>query len=214
MRAGDVASLIFHAGSLDETAFQRAVEPLIPLAQEEQVASLICDHSRVAGRIGADGLQLGQDPDALREAIGKFAPRMMVGAGNVKTRHNALVLGQAEPDYLMFGKPGGDTRQQPHPRNLELGQWWASMVEIPCIVLGGNVLESIVEAAQTGAEFVALSDAIFAPQDAAIETGTMDMAAVDTRTREAGAIDAETVAARVEEANRLLDAHAPRFDEE
>ena len=137
----------------------------MPVVQSAGVAAIIADDTRTAGRVGADGLQLGQDPGELTEAIEKFSPALMVGAANVKTRHNALVLGELQPDYLMFGKPGGDIRPEPHPKNLALGQWWSTMVEIPCIVLAGNAVESVVEAAQTGSEFVALGHAIFAPND-------------------------------------------------
>ncbi|MGI9391605.1 MAG: thiamine phosphate synthase, partial [Boseongicola sp.] len=162
MKAGDIASVIFDHGGLEENAFQAAIQPLVGIAQANGVASVVCDKSRVARHVGADGLQLGQDPDALEDAIARFQPAMMVGAGNVKTRHNALVLGEMQPDYLMFGKPGGDTRPEPNPKNIDLGAWWSSMIEIPCIVLGGTSADSALTVAQTGAEFVALGEAVFA----------------------------------------------------
>jgi len=142
-----------------------------------------------------DGLQLGQDPVALRDAIDRFSPQMMVGAGNVKTRHNALVLGELQPDYLMFGKPGGDTRPEPHPKNLALGQWWSTIVEIPCIVLGGNTIDSVIVTAQSGSDFVALGSAIFAPNEDAKNDQNL-----------------RTAAQRVQAANQLLDEHAPPFE--
>ena len=195
LNAGDVASVIFYPQDRDESVFQKAVEPLVPVVQSAGVAAIIADATRTAGRVGADGLQLGQDPGELTEAIEKFSPALMVGAANVKTRHNALVLGELQPDYLMFGKPGGDIRPEPHPKNLALGQWWSTMVEIPCIVLAGNAVESVVEAAQTGSEFVALGHAIFAPND---------NAKIDKNHRSA--------AQRVQAANQLLDEHAPPFE--
>ena len=60
------------------------------------------------------------------------------------------------------------------------------MVEIPCIIQAGNTLESIPEAAVTRAEFVALGTAVFGADDPS---------------------------AAIREANRLLDAHAPRFED-
>ena len=192
LTAGDVASVIFSPGHLDESVFQKLVAPLIEAAQVQEVAAVVADFSRVAGRVSADGLQLGQDANALSEAIEKFSPSIMVGAGNVKTRHNALVIGELRPDYVMFGKPDGDIRPEPHPKNLDLGNWWSQMVEIPCIVMGGSELESVVDVAQCGAEFVALRSAIFAPNlDAKITT---------------------TVPDRVRRVNELLDQHAPRFE--
>lgn len=192
VKAGDIASIVFDDGGLDESVFQDVVEPLVKVAQQNGVASIIVGQSRVAGRVGADGLQLGQDPGALAEAIPKFHPAMMVGAGNVKTRHNALVLGEMQPDYVMFGKPGGDMKPEPNPKNLDLGAWWSSMIEIPCIVLGGNSVESAVAVAETRAEFVALGEAIFATHN--------------------GRIDFGAAASAITHVNRLLSEHAPRFE--
>ncbi|NRB29099.1 MAG: thiamine phosphate synthase [Rhizobiaceae bacterium] len=192
LSSGDVASVIFSPNQLEEEAFQEAVEALVTTTQDCGVAAVIADQSRIAGRVGADGLQLGQDPAALEAAIDKFSPRLMVGAANVKTRHNALTLGELHPDYLMFGKPGGDIRPEPHPKNLDLGQWWSQMVEIPCIVMGGSDPQSALAVAETGAEFVALGNAIFAPDSDAMKPST--------------------AASRVKHVNELLDQHAPRFE--
>lgn len=192
LSAGDIASIVFSPEQMDESTFQKLVEPLVKVAQQHDVAAVIADYSRIAGRVSADGLQLGQDQQALKDAIQKFSPNIMVGAANVKTRHNALTIGELRPDYLMFGKPNGDIRAEPHPKNLDLGNWWSQMVEIPCIVMGGSELESVIEVAQCGAEFVALRNAIFAPN-------------LDAKTN-------TTAPERVRRANELLDQHAPRFE--
>lgn len=192
LAGGDVASIIFHREGLEETEFQKRVAPLVAAAQEHGIAAIIVEDSRTAGRVNADGLQLGQDSVALGDAIDKFSPKMMIGAGNVKTRHNALVIGELQPDYLMFGKPGGDSRPEPHPKNVDLGKWWSTMVEIPCVVLGGNALESVIEVANSGAEFVALGNAIFSPE---VEE-TIEIPAAEN----------------IKMANALLDKHAPVFE--
>ncbi len=192
LSAGDVASIVFHASDLDEATFQKQTEPLVAAAQRLGIACIMHEQSRVAGRIRADGLQLGQDPVALEAAIQRHHPAQMIGAGNVKTRHNALVLGELQPDYLMFGVPGADTRPEPYPKNLALGEWWSSIIEIPCIVLGGTEVDSVVSVAKAGAEFVALGKAVFATQN--------------------GSVDFDAAAAAIAKANQLLDDHAPRFE--
>ncbi|MEM8750884.1 MAG: thiamine phosphate synthase [Pseudomonadota bacterium] len=190
--AGDVASLILSPGDADEARFLATAGKIVGPAQAAGIAVLVSEHTRVAGRIGADGLQLGQDPDAVRDAVERLTPKMLVGAGNVKTRHNALVLGEMQPDYVMFGKPGGDIRPEPHPKNLDLGAWWSAMVELPCIVCGGSDLESVVAVSQTGADFVALENAIFSTDTSIVDSGE--------------------AARRVAQANALLNDHAPRFE--
>ncbi|MDD9908422.1 MAG: thiamine phosphate synthase [Ahrensia sp.] len=193
LRAGDIASAVFYASSLEEAQFQALAGPLVSTAQKSGVAALIHDNSRIAGRLGADGLQLGADPTDLKAAMDSLHPTKMVGASGVKTRHNALVLGELQPDYVMFGKPGGDTHDEANPKNLELGRWWSAMIEIPCIVLAGGNPQSVIDVARCGAEFVAVDHAVFGSQS--------------------DGIDLAEAAGTVDTINRLLDEHAPQFEE-
>ncbi len=185
LSGGDVASVILPQYGMDDQAFQKRAETLVPIIQAAGAAALIAGDSRVAGRVKADGLHLdGALPD-LQEAIEKFVPKMIVGTGGAPDRHQALQIGELRPDYIFFGKLDGDIKPEVHPKNLALGEWWASMVEVPCIVMGGSSPDSVVAVAESGAEFVALRAAVF--------------------DNPAGA------AVAVAEVNALLDEKAPRF---
>src|SRR5690606_5319550 len=100
-------------------------------------------------------------------------------------RDDALELGEARPDYIFFGRFGYDNKPEPHSRNLSLGAWWAEMIEIPCIVMAGSDIASVEAVGATGADFVALSSAIFGE-------------GIDPRQA-------------VSQANAILDETAPRF---
>ena len=138
------------------------------------------------GRVKADGIHIEGGKAALAEAVGSFQSRMAVGAGGVKSRDDALDLGEERPDYVFCGRFGYDSRPEAHQRNLSLGSWWAEMIEIPVIVMAGCDLASIETVAATGADFVALSSAVFAE-----------------------GVDAK---AAVQRANAILDERAPRFE--
>ncbi|MEI5678703.1 MULTISPECIES: thiamine phosphate synthase [unclassified Mesorhizobium] len=167
---GDIASIILPPYDLDEASFQAFAEKVVPVAQEAGIAAIIADDTRAAGRVGADGLHLETKKAELEEAIEHYQQKMMVGAGGAKTRDDALELGELRPDYIFFGRFGYDNKPEPHNRNLSLGQWWAEVIEIPCIVLAGSDVASVEAVAATGAEFVALSSAVFGdgvdPKDA------------------------------------------------
>jgi thiamine-phosphate pyrophosphorylase len=186
IEGGDVASLILPAYGDGETAFQHRAEILVPMAQERGIAVMIEDDTRIAGRVGADGVHFEGRKEGLEELIEKFQGRMMIGAGGAKSRDDALELGEARPDYMFFGRFGYDNTPAPHPRNLSLGSWWAEMIELPSIVMAGNEIASVEAVAATGAEFVALSNAVFA-----------------------GGADP---AAQIATANALLDRKAPHFE--
>src|SRR5690606_22086878 len=130
-------------------------------AQAAGVAAVIAGDSRVAGRVGADGIHIDGGAATIAEAVERHGGRMIVGAGGAKTRDDALEIGEAQPDHLFFGRFGFDNRPEQHPRNLSLGRWWAEMIEIPCIVMAGSEIASVGEVAATGAEFVLASACVF-----------------------------------------------------
>lgn len=185
LRGGDVASVILPQYESNDTAFQKRAEKLVPLVQDAGAAALIAGDSRVAGRSKADGLHLSGSIEELADAMEKFSPKLIVGSGSATDRHSALEVGEARPDYIFFGRLDGDIKPEAHPKNVALAEWWASMIEIPCIVMGGTEVSSVVTVAESGAEFVALRTAIF--------------------DNPAGA------AAAVAEVNAILDEKAPRF---
>ncbi|WEZ82568.1 thiamine phosphate synthase [Rhizobium sp. 32-5/1] len=187
LRGGDVASVIVPQYGLDDQTFQKHAEALVPLIQNAGAAALLAGDTRVAGRAKADGLHIEGNAEALAEAMEKFSPKLIVGGGNANDRHHALEVGEARPDYIFFGKVEGDIKPEAHPKNLALAEWWASMIEIPCIVMGGTDPESALAVAETGAEFVALRLAVFG--------------------------DAAQAASVVANVNALLDEKAPRFED-
>ncbi len=187
LRGGDVASVIVPQYDLSDVEFQVHAELLVPVIQAAGVAAIIAGDSRVAGRAKADGLHVQGTAEDVAEAVEKYTPKMMVGAGGFKGRHTALETGDVGPDYVFFGKFGGDIKPEAHSKNLDLAEWWASMVEIPCIVMGGTDPASALVCAETGAEFVALGQAVFA--------------------------DPARAAALVGEVNAELDQKAPRFED-
>ena len=192
LAGGDVASIIIHSSTEDEAAFQTRCEELIPVAQNSGVAVIIANNTRIAGRCNADGIHLdlpGGDTGIpeLAEAIEKFGPAKMVGGGDVKTRHMALSLGEVNPNYLFFGRLNSDIKPQAHTKMLVLAEWWAQMVEIPGICMGGSAVDSTIEVAKTGVDFIALSSAIFSHDEGAEQA--------------------------VMQANQLLDQYAPDFED-
>ena len=186
LKGGDVASVIIPQYAFNDNEFQKIAEALVPVIQQAGAAALVSGDSRVAGRARADGLHISGGLEPFTEAMEKFSPKLIVGGGNAQERHRALEIGELQPDYIFFGKLDGDIKPDAHPKNLALAEWWASMIAIPCIVMGGTNPESALAIAESGAEFAALRLAVFA--------------------------DPARAAAIIQEANALLDEKAPRFE--
>jgi thiamine-phosphate pyrophosphorylase len=159
LAAGDVAAVLIavEAGKAGEAV----AASLVPIVQSAGAAALIADDTRLAGHVRADGVQIGTGLDDLRLAVESFRPKRIVGAGNLASRHAAMEAGELEPDYLFFGRPHGDTHDGPHPNALDLAEWWSDLTQLPAVVMAGRSLDSVPEAAATGAAFVALHDAVW-----------------------------------------------------
>ena len=180
LRSGDVASLILDLSGLDAEAGQLAAERLVPIAQANGVAAIIAGPLAIARAAGADGVHVDGGQAELRRAVDMFHPDSIVGAAGLRTRHEAMLAGETECDYLFFGRLDGDTGEAIFDKALDMAAWWSAVFEIPAIVMGGSSLASVIEAVDARIEFVALRDAVW--------------------NHEAGA------AAAVAEANRLIGA--------
>ncbi|MCO6388160.1 thiamine phosphate synthase [Aliihoeflea sp. 40Bstr573] len=187
LAGGDVASVILPRGERSEQEYLSFVETVTPAIQEKGVAVIVEGDARVAMRAKADGLHFEGSKADLADMIERHGNKIMVGTGGVKTRDDALEFGETQPDYMFFGRFGYDTKPEAHPRNLALGGWWGEMVAVPCIVMAGSSDESVAVVAETGVDFVAVEQAVFAH---------------------------DNPSARVAALNALLDERAPRLDEE
>jgi len=188
LEGGDVASIILAQAGLSEVAFGAHVEKLVRVAESHETAVLVEMDSQAMGRSGADGLFVTGALEGLGDAIARFSPKRIVGYGGIKTRHNAMTAGELNPDFLFLGKLDGDIKPEAHPKNLEMANWCTELMQIPIVVMGGTALESVVDVAKSGADFVALGLAVFSHLDGS-------RAAVKT-------------------ANEMLAQHAPRLVDE
>jgi thiamine-phosphate pyrophosphorylase len=159
LAGGDVASVIITG---EGERLQRLAEAVVPRAQARGAAALVRNDTRIAGRVRADGVHVDTGIADLTAVSEKLRPKLIVGAGGLRSRHDAMVAGEANPDYLFFGRLDGDTGDDIFGKALDLAAWWSSVMVIPAIVMGGQTIASVETAAREGIEFVALSRAVFA----------------------------------------------------
>ncbi|CAI9415901.1 Thiamine-phosphate synthase [Pleomorphomonas sp. T1.2MG-36] len=161
LAAGDVASLLIAPDPVTENDLQAIAETLVPIAQKHDVAALVLGNSRVMGRARADGIHIEAGETALKEAIEALQPKSIVGAGNIRVRHEAMEAGEAGADYIFFGLLDLEEGEETHRKTIDLGAWWADLFEPPCVLLSGRSMESVEACARTGADFVAVRAAVW-----------------------------------------------------
>ncbi|KKB76048.1 hypothetical protein VW35_20195 [Devosia soli] len=159
----EIAALLVRRGNLDDAAYAEMAERLVQIGQAAGAAVLVEDDVALATGIGADGVHITNGGlKAIREAVSLLKPDGIVGVGNVRSRHDAMSFGELDVDYVMFGPLGGE----PDPQAAELAQWWAETFEVPAV--HSNPAADVSQGDATGAEFLALSDCIWAQNDPAV----------------------------------------------
>lgn len=167
LSAGDVAAFQFRVKDVDQHTAATLAGPLQEICAAKDCAFIVNDSIALAKRLGADGVHLGQgdgDPREAREELGREA---QIGVTCHASRHLALEAGDAGADYVAFGSffPS-TTKASEHRPELELLTWWQTMVEIPCVAIGGITPQNCGPIIQAGADFLAVSQAVWGGNEA------------------------------------------------
>ncbi|WP_208437013.1 thiamine phosphate synthase [Bartonella taylorii] len=155
------ACAILYDSQSDEAFLQKQAQLYAEDIQQNDTALLIAGDSRIAGRIKADGVHIEGDLNALESLDNQKREQKIIGFGNLRNRHSAMVAGEAGVDYLFFGKLGADKKPDAHPRNVQLAEWWAEIMEIPAILQAGSDFATFDEVLKTACEFIAVEEVIF-----------------------------------------------------
>lgn len=164
LQAGDIAALLLRLAPADERALINRAKSVAAVVQPRNVALLLDGHPQLAARAGADGAHL-TGIAALTEAIGALKPDRIAGVGGLRSRHDAMLAGEAGADYVMFGDPDRRGSRPPLETIAERLTWWSELFELPCVGYAAS-LDEVVPLAQAGADFVALGDWVWAQRQA------------------------------------------------
>ncbi|MDJ0977430.1 MAG: thiamine phosphate synthase [Erythrobacter sp.] len=162
---GSVTAFQFRVKSVDQHEAVRLAAPLQAICASYDCAFIVNDSVSLAKRIKADGVHLGQDdgdPKEAREALGRDA---QIGVTCHASKHLAMEAGEAGADYVAFGafypsstKDKGADAKRPEP---DLIAWWVRLFEIPVVAIGGITPENCTPLVNAGADFLAVSGAVW-----------------------------------------------------
>jgi thiamine-phosphate pyrophosphorylase len=161
---GDVASLLVALESEDETVWRRALDEILSVAQPHDVAVLLAERVELAAATETDGVHVEGGRAALEAALRRLKPDKIVGAGRLRTRHDAMTAAEAGADYVLFGSLDAPFAPERQDELAERVAWWAELFEVPCVAAADS-LQALGALARAGADFVALRDAVWAAPD-------------------------------------------------
>ena len=168
LAAGPVAAFQVRVKGLDQHEAARLAAPLQEICAAREVAFIVNDSVALAKRIGADGVHLGQSDGSAQEARQVLGREAQIGVTCHASRHLAMEAGEAGADYVAFGAffPSStkETEHRPDPAMLE---WWSTLFEIPCVAIGGITPDNCAPLVTAGADFLAVSSAVWVADEAA-----------------------------------------------
>lgn len=147
------AALFLPRGTRDAAGYRQFVEAVLPVAQPHDCAVLVDNDPELAKAVGADGVHMTLGIKAVKDALARLKPDMIVGVGALHSRHDAMMKAEAGVDYVFFGDLEAGTAL---PEDIDDATWWAQTFEVPCVLF-----EAGRDAGDTGAEFAALGPSLF-----------------------------------------------------
>lgn len=164
----DIAAVLLRLADADERSLINRIKAVAGVVQRRDIALLLDGRPELVARAGADGAHL-TGIEALHGALPLLKPERIAGAGGLHSRHDAMLAGETEADYVMFGEPEGGRagerggRNPPFPAVEERVAWWAELFQPPCIGYAASA-DQIRPLAQAGADFVALGEWIWSEE--------------------------------------------------
>lgn len=144
----------------------RAAEIMSPIAQAADAVFLVNDRPDLALKAGADGVHIGQSDAPYKKARAILGDDATIGVTCHNSRHLGLEAGEAGADYVAFGAffPT-TTKDAPTKADPEILEWWSYATTVPCVAIGGITPQNCAPLARAGADFLAVSAAIWGHRD-------------------------------------------------
>ena len=141
-------------------------QPLLDLCRARDVAFIVNDDIAMAKRLKADGVHLGQTDGDPREARAELGADAQIGVTCHNSRHLAMEAGEKGADYVAFGAFfESATKEASHRAEPEVLRWWSAIMEIPCVAIGGITAQNAAPLIEAGADFLAVSGAVWGHPD-------------------------------------------------
>ncbi len=134
----------------------KAAGALVTMAQQKGVAALLQDDWRTARALAADGVHVTARADvdeAYRAARAGLDPGAIVGVDAGRSRHDAMMLGEAGADYVAFSP--FESSEETEDSHLDLVAWWAQLFVVPVVAFGVETMDDARQMAEARADFVA-----------------------------------------------------------
>ena len=175
--ASDIAAVLLRLADDGERALIERTKHIAAVVQRRDVALVVDNRPEIVARAGADGAHMN-GVEKFAAALALLKPERIAGAGGLRSRHDAMLAGEAGADYVMFGEPDRNGRRPSFEELQERLTWWAELFEIPCVAFAAGK-DEVSPLVRTGADFIALGDWIWSATEGAAKAVAAAAASLD-----------------------------------
>ena len=162
LSAGPVAAFQFRVKGVDQHEAAALAAPLQAICAAHDVAFIVNDSVSLAKRLNADGVHIGQSDGDVADARTALGKKFQIGVTCHNSRHLAMEAAEAGADYVAFGAfYPTTTKEVEHVAELDTVEKWSRVMEIPCVAIGGITPENAKPIIEAGADFIAVSSAVW-----------------------------------------------------
>lgn len=159
---GAVDCLQLRLKEVGDDEIRKAIDTILPLCSARDIPLILNDRPDLAKASGCDGVHVGEDDASYDEARAIMGENHIVGVSCYDSRHRAMVVGEKGADYVAFGAfyptETKETKTSVTPEILEI---WTTFTTVPCVAIGGITADNLAPIVQAGADFVAVTGAVW-----------------------------------------------------
>lgn len=159
---GGVTLLQYRNKAANHKLKTQQARALLPLCRQYGVPLIINDSIKLCLTLNADGVHLGAEDGDLKEARTRLGADKILGASCYNRIDLALQAQLVGADYVAFGACfSSGTKPNARHAPLSLFKEAQQKINIPMVAIGGITLENAVQVLQTGADAIAVVNALF-----------------------------------------------------
>ncbi len=148
------------------TAREREARDLLAVCRAHGVSLIINDDVALAATVGADGVHLGRDDAAVREARRVLGAAAIIGVSCYNDFELAVAAQQAGASYVAFGRFFlSHTKPDAVAAPLDLIRQAKAQLSIPVVAIGGITPDNAAPLIDAGVDMLAVIHGIFGQAD-------------------------------------------------
>ncbi|HEY3800574.1 MAG TPA: thiamine phosphate synthase [Caulobacteraceae bacterium] len=162
MDGGDVGAVQLRLKDCGDDIIAGAARALSPIVRARGAPLILNDRPDLCAALDLDGVHIGQEDGPYAEARRLVGRERIVGVTCHDSLHLAMDAAEAGADYVAFGAFFPTTTKDARTRaDPELLEGWQQGMLIPCVAIGGITPANCRELVTAGADFVAVSAAVW-----------------------------------------------------